>query len=460
MTHHLGRCTLQTDERVLRCGEQVVPLPPKAVELLAVLAERSGEVVSKEVLMNGVWGDGAVEEANLTQSIYRLRRALKEREPSVRIETIPRRGYRLVNSANGTGGAPSTPIRRRRMPLVAGAALAGGLVLAGVLAWSRMQAGSLEVPPSYALGYFYWSTAKNAAAVRTSITYFNRAIAEVPRSPLGYAGLADAHLSLSLREIGTPQMVADVRSAFVAARRAVALGPLSSDAHAAYGQAEALFGDPNVAERELRRAVALDPTSVEARTWYGELLLDEARSDDAAAQFRAALADNSSWTEAGDDLALLAYLRRDFPKAAAYAKQSLAQSPSDRSAMFVLALANGRLDRPRAESELRTLARRSAPGGEIGVDALLSYYYIQDRRTALAHAEYVRVQHATQRTGVVNDPGAIVSIAAVLAAQHQDDAAFAWLDRMDPASRRLYAEDARLDLLRRNRRFHSWIADV
>lgn len=83
------------NRRLLRGGE-VVPLKAKAVETLLILLEHKGDVVEKDDLMNRLWADSFVEESNLTQNIYTLRKALGEDY----IETIPRRGYRFSAEVN------------------------------------------------------------------------------------------------------------------------------------------------------------------------------------------------------------------------------------------------------------------------------------------------------------------------------------------------------------------------
>src|SRR5947209_16886959 len=65
--------------RLLRGGEQV-PLTPKAFSILLLLLERRGGVVEKEDLIQKVWPDTYVTEANLTQNVSSLRKALGERE--------------------------------------------------------------------------------------------------------------------------------------------------------------------------------------------------------------------------------------------------------------------------------------------------------------------------------------------------------------------------------------------
>lgn len=69
----------------------------KAVETLLVLVENAGQVVPKEELLNAIWPDRVVDEANLTQNIAMVRRAIgAERGTAAYIETFPGRGYRLL----------------------------------------------------------------------------------------------------------------------------------------------------------------------------------------------------------------------------------------------------------------------------------------------------------------------------------------------------------------------------
>jgi DNA-binding winged helix-turn-helix (wHTH) protein/TolB-like protein/Tfp pilus assembly protein PilF len=82
--------------RLLRSQEQV-PLTPKAFSILLVLLERRGQVVDKEELIQTVWPDTYVTEANLTQNISSLRKALGERANDHRyVVTVPGRGYSFV----------------------------------------------------------------------------------------------------------------------------------------------------------------------------------------------------------------------------------------------------------------------------------------------------------------------------------------------------------------------------
>jgi DNA-binding winged helix-turn-helix (wHTH) protein len=88
---------LETGERRLLHHGEVVPLAPKVFDTLAVLVESGGRLIGKEELMETVWADTFVEEANLTVNISALRKALGENSNGQSyIETVPRKGYRFT----------------------------------------------------------------------------------------------------------------------------------------------------------------------------------------------------------------------------------------------------------------------------------------------------------------------------------------------------------------------------
>lgn len=91
-----GKCRLDVEKKLLWFGGSPVQVPPKAVELLCLLVERRGEVVTKDEIWHNVWHDAFVEETNLTHNIYLLRKALKDLGEDDVIATIPRRGYRFT----------------------------------------------------------------------------------------------------------------------------------------------------------------------------------------------------------------------------------------------------------------------------------------------------------------------------------------------------------------------------
>jgi len=96
-SYRFGEFTLDTDQRILLREGKPLSLAPKVFDTLLILVESSGRIVGKEELMNRLWPDTFVEEANLTFNIQQLRKALGDnaRKP-IYIETIARRGYRFI----------------------------------------------------------------------------------------------------------------------------------------------------------------------------------------------------------------------------------------------------------------------------------------------------------------------------------------------------------------------------
>jgi len=95
--YQFGPFCLDASQRVLLRDGRVVPLPPKAFSTLFALVSNRGHLVEKDMLMERVWPDEFVEESNLAQHIFMLRKALGETVGNTKyIETVPRRGYRFV----------------------------------------------------------------------------------------------------------------------------------------------------------------------------------------------------------------------------------------------------------------------------------------------------------------------------------------------------------------------------
>ena len=95
--YEFGPFRLDPEKPRLMRNDEVVPVPPKALEALIVLAENSGKLLDRESLMQAVWSDTIVEDANLTVAISQIRRALSTDGEGVEyVETIPRVGYRFL----------------------------------------------------------------------------------------------------------------------------------------------------------------------------------------------------------------------------------------------------------------------------------------------------------------------------------------------------------------------------
>lgn len=95
--YEFGKFRFDAAGRVVICGGEVVPLPPKAAETLLVLLENASHVVDKEDLLQRVWAGTSVEEGSLTRVISVLRKALEDGEDGQKyIATVSKRGYRFA----------------------------------------------------------------------------------------------------------------------------------------------------------------------------------------------------------------------------------------------------------------------------------------------------------------------------------------------------------------------------
>jgi eukaryotic-like serine/threonine-protein kinase len=96
-SYRFGQFVLDSRKRTLSCADSPVSLTPKAFDVLLFLVQNPNCLVTKEELLQAVWGDTFVEEGNLTQYISHLRKALGDNSEDTRlIVTIARKGYQFT----------------------------------------------------------------------------------------------------------------------------------------------------------------------------------------------------------------------------------------------------------------------------------------------------------------------------------------------------------------------------
>ena len=96
-SYQFGAFRLIPSERALLHGDRRLDLPPRAFDTLVVLVTEKGNLVEKDRLMRAIWPDTVVEENNLSQAVYLIRKVLHDGEAGMKyIETVPKQGYRFV----------------------------------------------------------------------------------------------------------------------------------------------------------------------------------------------------------------------------------------------------------------------------------------------------------------------------------------------------------------------------
>jgi DNA-binding winged helix-turn-helix (wHTH) protein len=142
--YEFGPFRLDAERLLLLVGGEPIALGPKVVETLLALVEHPGDVLTKNALLDRIWPEGFVDEANLAQNVYVLRKTLRSSWEVEAIETIPRRGYRFaapvgrlenVAMAEPTRAVPSLR-QRPAWPMAAAAALV--LMLTGGVAFAML----------------------------------------------------------------------------------------------------------------------------------------------------------------------------------------------------------------------------------------------------------------------------------------------------------------------------------
>lgn len=432
MIYRFGEFRLDARSLTLRHAGRAVELPRKAVETLLVLVRQAGEVVPKAALMDAVWPESFVEEGNLTQSIYLLRRAFKRVGIDEAIETHARRGYRFRLSV-------ATAERARPAWRWAVAAVAACLLLTA-LASTAQDARSIDPQTQqlFALGRYNWNL-RSVDGMQRSIAYFRRVIARTPDRALGYAALADAYTELADFMQPCGACAAWERNAKQAAAKAVAVEPASAEAHVAVGMIARVFGgDDRLAEREFQIALGLDPRCALAHQWLGNMLVAHGAFDTGRRQLELAVAQEPVATATYAWLARANYYERRYADAERDAREALALQPDRLETSVLLGLIEesqgrytaalrqfervGRLGartdavvlragvlaamgrRARAIALLRAIAPHARRDAYAWRDMVRAYVNARDLREARAQLAHVRFATRLDRELFADDP--------------------------------------------------------
>lgn len=412
-----GEFRVDASKRLLYKSGQVVPILPKAFDLLAFLIQQRNRPIEKEEILRALWPGTFVSEANLTQNVSVLRKALGESPSEHRfIITVPGKGYRFAAHVRETVPALGDPARARQLT-------AKGRHLLN----KRL-----------------------TDAISESITWFLQATDEDPEFAPAWVGLADAYALLSLYGALTPRDVFPKSRA--AALNALKFDSQLASAHNALGVVELFYAwDWTAAEQAFRRAISLDPAFADAHQRYAVSLIVKHRFSDA----REALATAQALDPLSRITATFAgypdYYERHYAAAARQFRVVLQIDPNFSMAHFRLGLTLAHQgDYAGAIAELEESKRLS---NDRDVVAALGRVHAMRGDAAGAHAA-IEELHARSRDTFV--PAYAVS--AIYAALGDHDAAFHWLTRaIDERSYWViyFSVDPALDPLRADPRFEA-----
>ncbi|MDQ1559826.1 MAG: hypothetical protein QOD32_2886 [Pyrinomonadaceae bacterium] len=438
-----------------REGEPV-PLPPKTFETLLLLVREAGRVLRKEEFIARIWPDCYVEERNLTQHIFTLRKALGEGANDHRyIVTVPGQGYRFVapvrELAETDAGASSqsTHDRRRSDEHVASVAHEE------LPSHTKRHTGNAEAFQAYIRGRYFWNK-RTAEGLHKAIEYFGQAIALDPSYALAFVGLADAHNLLAGHGGLHPQDT--FPQAKAAAERALELDDSLAEAYASLAFVSYRF-DWNWAdsERYFKQAIASNPAYATAHHWYGESLAAAGRFDDSLAELGRAQELDPLSLPINTDLGQSLYFARRYEDAARQLEKTLEMDDRFPRALIVLGAVYERQGRHMEAIETSGKAVKLSPDNPLALSGLG-----HARALAGQHHEARRIVSDLQRLAT-NRYVSSYNIAAVYAGLGEPDAA---LDQLEQAAVNsdvwlVWLKcDPRFDLLRADPRFATLLRRV
>jgi DNA-binding winged helix-turn-helix (wHTH) protein/Tfp pilus assembly protein PilF len=407
--YEFGPFRLDADQLLLFEGGEPVALGPKVVETLLALIEHPGEVLTKSALLDRIWPEGYVDEANLAQNVYVLRKVLRGRWDVEAIETIPRRGYRFVapvakveavqvSRALPLPVAAAAAVRPRRL-WEAFAAAALVLVLVGGTAFALASPHHPSRAPLtvagarlYEIGRYYWNTRSHDGIIK-SLDYFSRVVDSDPHDARGYAALASANAIMGDYQYGSSPTKVYYARARAYAQKALAIDPQCGEAYAVLGMLETekeVLTKKSLIDgiHQLRHAIELDPNDAPAHEWYGVALLADGNVNEAYAELQKASNLDPLSVATTHWLGQTAYLERHYDDAISYAHQVLDLSPQLYDAFETLGLAyEARGENQQAIDAFRQFGEKCKMCRPEAA-ALLANAYAQANRPLLARAEF------------------------------------------------------------------------
>jgi DNA-binding winged helix-turn-helix (wHTH) protein/tetratricopeptide (TPR) repeat protein len=274
----LGLAAVSPSSRTVAGPGGTADVEPRVMQVLVVLAESAGQVVTRETLFQRCWGGVYVGDDSLNRAVGAVRKLASDiAGGSFEIETIPRTGYRLTGAtgvvvdgetqaAEGQGAPASRWTRRSAL---SGAAVAVALAGAGGwLALRRKPNPRFDAVMARGDEAFRDGTAFDNASIGVSdspamIRLYREAVRLEPDNARAW-GLLAYFQSTHADEVSSeesPRAVAEAQSAI---RRALELDSKEPNARVAMFLLQGPMSDLATRDRELRDILATDPTNIPA----------------------------------------------------------------------------------------------------------------------------------------------------------------------------------------------------
>jgi DNA-binding winged helix-turn-helix (wHTH) protein/tetratricopeptide (TPR) repeat protein len=290
-----GDFRLDLNNLILMRGGEPVRLPPKSIDTLVMFLQAYPDVVSREALRSALWPDVTVDESNLTQNVYVLRKMLGV-GPDGRdyVETVPKRGYRFTVQPRTVTDPADETVSAQSIPSVSKPGIWSLRVWLGLtllllitlffVRWFRIRpaASRSHQPEAVALyerGRVLWKQRRMQVAEAENC--FRSAIRIDPAFTMAYVGLADV--------LATGSPPAEEAESII--RAVLRQNPDLAEAHASAGFIAMVHRwNWHDADFHFQQAIKLDPHYVWARQWRALFYSLQGRHEEALGDLQAALA--------------------------------------------------------------------------------------------------------------------------------------------------------------------------
>ncbi len=436
--------TLDLGRQVVRIGADEIRLRPKTFDVLTMLVRQAGQVVSKQRLIETVWGDIAVTDDSLVQCLVEIRRALGEGHFAIR--TVRGRGYLLDGEMTPVGTA-SGAARLAASAVTAPAAAPGGTGAPRSWAFTAFAVGALlsvlaalsalglragqpatpalqdsmnaEARAELDAGLDLLRVSRAQTDLQRARERFARAIALDPAYAAAHAALGNVLVLQS--GFGVQPALELLPLAGASARRAVALDPTLAAGWQALAHVQTQGEwDWAAAEQSYRRAIALDP-SAQFNVIYAHLLAGLGRLEAAVAESDRLLSIDADSPVRLASNCIVKYLARRYETALAACDRSIEIDPGYSNAHYWRALVLVELGNHKEAMQAALTARRAmafAPTWVVG--------YLHARAGRLDEAREVLRAVQSRAVATYVPP---VEVAFLLAAAGERTQALDWLER-------------------------------
>jgi len=439
--YKFGPFQLDLEQQKLWKDEEPVSLPPKVFETLVVLLERHGMVISKKEMIDLLWPDRYVEEANLSQNIFVLRSKLESDGDTKYIETVSKRGYRFI--------APVNEIVKEVGPIIPAPPEEGASEIKEDTkkALGRHHTENPEAYRAYLKGRYHRNQ-HTVEGYAEAIKSFEQALSLDPDYAMAYSALADSYVTFDFYGVLVPLETGPKAKA--AAINALRLDDTLAEAHLALACVQMMYERAwSEAEREFLRAIELDPHYAHARNWYSHFLMAMGRIEESLTQSELALKLDPLDESINQYLGWHYIHARQFDRAITQLEKTLADNPDFYLARVTLGRAYvQRREFRKAVSELDKAIQANRLPVVLG---FLGHAYGMAGQRGEAERILEELQELSEQTYVPP-----YSIALVNTSLGRKDEAFEWLDKAFAAANEWLnwlKLDPALDSLRSDERF-------